>query len=162
MSSKPIASLPYRKCVGIMLLNANNHVFVAKRIDMRSEAWQMPQGGIDEGEDTRTAAMRELEEEIGTNNATIIAESDGWLSYDLPDELIGKVWKGKYRGQTQKWFLMRYEGDDSDINIETEHPEFSQWKWTKPHTLPDNIVPFKRQLYRQILDEFSKHDIFSI
>jgi len=145
-----------------MLLNANNHVFVAKRIDMRSEAWQMPQGGIDEGEDTRTAAMRELEEEIGTNNATIIAESDGWLSYDLPDELIGKVWKGKYRGQTQKWFLMRYEGDDSDINIETEHPEFSQWKWTKPHTLPDNIVPFKRQLYRQILDEFSKHDIFSI
>ena len=122
----------------------------------------MPQGGIDEGEDTRTAAMRELEEEIGTNNATIIAESDGWLSYDLPDELIGKVWKGKYRGQTQKWFLMRYEGDDSDINIETEHPEFSQWKWTKPHTLPDNIVPFKRQLYRQILDEFSKHDIFSI
>ena len=119
----------------------------------------MPQGGVDKGEDIRAAAMRELEEEIGTNNATIIAESKDWLNYDLPDELIGKVWNGKYRGQTQKWFLMRFNGQDSDINIETEHPEFLEWKWAEPKTLPDIIVPFKKQLYRQILEEFTKYDI---
>lgn len=139
-----------------MLLNAENQVFVAKRIDMTSEAWQMPQGGIDEGEDPRDTALRELEEEIGTRKASILAESDGWLRYDLPTHLIPKIWGGKYRGQEQKWFLMRFEGTHADINIETEHPEFSEWKWVEKHTLPDVIVPFKRALYEQILLEFSR------
>ncbi len=151
------SNLPYRPCVGIMLLNADNQVFVAKRIDTVAEAWQMPQGGVDEGEDIRTAALREMEEEIGTNNASFIAESHEWLDYDLPEHLIGKLWKGKYRGQTQKWFLMRYNGEDTDINIETEHPEFCEWKWADPQTLPDIIVPFKKQLYTNVLKEFSPY-----
>lgn len=147
-------SLPYRKGVGMMLLNSRGRVFVAKRIDMTSEAWQMPQGGIDKGEEPRATALRELKEEIGTDKASIIAESDGWLRYDLPEHLIPKIWGGKYRGQEQKWFLMRFEGSDADINIETDHPEFSEWKWVEMQTLPDVIVPFKRELYEQIVAEF--------
>ena len=148
-------TLPYRDGVGVMLLNADNQVFVARRIDMTSEAWQMPQGGIDAGEEPRAAALRELEEEIGTHKAAIIAESRDWLSYDLPPELVGKLWGGRYRGQRQKWFVMRFEGEDSDINIATEHPEFCEWKWTPMHTLPDIIVPFKRANYAALVKEFA-------
>lgn len=151
------ASLGYRPCVGMMLLNRDGKVFVAKRIDMVAEAWQMPQGGVDAGETLQTAAMRELQEEIGTNKAEIIAESAEWLNYDLPEHLIGKLWGGKYRGQTQKWFLMRFTGDDSDINIETKHPEFSEWKWANPASLPELIVPFKKQLYVDVLEAFSPY-----
>jgi len=148
-------SLPYRKCAGIMLLNSENKVFVAKRIDTKAEAWQMPQGGIDKGESPRDAAIRELEEETGTGKAEIISESQGWYDYDLPDELVGILWNGKYRGQTQKWFLMRFKGIDSDINIDTQNPEFSEWKWEDPNMLPDIIVSFKKELYAKLLKEFS-------
>ena len=149
--------LSYRPCVGVMMLNTDNQVFVAKRIDTVAEAWQMPQGGIDEGEDPEETALRELKEEIGTNNVEVITESSAWLTYDLPDELIGKVWKGKYRGQTMKWFLMRFLGDDNEIDLETAHPEFHDWKWLPPENLPDMIVPFKKQLYTDILAEFRDH-----
>ncbi len=147
--------LPYRAGVGIMLLNTDNKVFVGKRIDTSSEAWQMPQGGIDEGEDPATAAIREMQEEIGTDKAEIIAESQGWYDYDLPDHLIGKLWGGRFRGQRQKWFCLRFTGVDSDINIETSHPEFCQWQWAEMQQLPNLIVPFKRQLYQAIVDEFA-------
>ncbi len=150
-------NLPYRPCAGIMLLNKNGHVFVAKRIDTKAEAWQMPQGGIDKGEAPRDAAMRELFEETGVTQATIIAESEQWMNYDLPEHLIGKLWKGRYRGQTQKWFLMRFEGEDAQINIETEIPEFCEWRWVEAHLLPEIIVPFKRDLYAEIVKEFSPH-----
>lgn len=148
------SNLPYRKGVGIMLFNANGLVFVAKRIDMISEAWQMPQGGIDEDEDPHDAAFRELKEEIGTNHATILAESKDWMRYDLPDELVPIIWKGQYRGQEQKWYAMRLDGTESDIDIAGEHPEFSQWQWVDIETLPDLIVPFKRDLYEQLVKEF--------
>ena len=146
--------LPYRAGVGIMLANAENKIFVAKRIDMISEAWQMPQGGIDKGETPAEAAIRELGEEIGTAKAQTIEESSGWYNYDLPPDLVPQIWGGKYRGQQQKWFLMRFTGQDSDINIETHNPEFSEWKWVDLHTLPDVIVPFKRQLYSELVKEF--------
>ncbi len=149
--------LPYRQGVGIMLMNNDNMIFVAKRIDMRSEAWQMPQGGIDEGETPIEATWRELGEEIGTRKATLVAESKGWYNYDLPADLVPVIWGGRFRGQQQKWFLMRFDGTDADINIETEHPEFSEWKWVKPRTLPDVIVPFKRQLYQDLVHEFLPH-----
>ena len=148
-------NLPYRPCAGIMLLNADGQVFTGQRIDMPSEHWQMPQGGIDEGETPVQAAKRELLEEIGTNNAELIAEIDDWLLYDLPDHLIGKVWKGRYRGQKQKWFLFRFTGVDADINIETEHPEFGKWKWSSVEQLVDEIVPFKRDLYSEIVKKLS-------
>ena len=154
-TSASIAKLPYRKGIGLMMLNRRGKVFVARRIDMPSEAWQMPQGGIDAGETPRAAAMRELEEEIGTDKAKIVAESKGWLSYDLPDDLVPRLWGGKYRGQTQKWFLLRFTGADSDIDIETEHPEFLAWKWAAPRELPKLIVPFKRKLYEDLLVEFA-------
>ncbi len=155
MSPEDIARLPYRPGVGVMLLNRGHKVFVAQRIDTPFAAWQMPQGGIDHGERPRDAALRELEEEIGTSKAEIIGESDGWLTYDLPPALIPKVWSGRYRGQSQKWFLLRFLGEDSDIRIDTAEPEFSEWKWVAPGTLADFIVPFKRQLYRDILAEFA-------
>lgn len=149
--------LPYRLGVGIMLLNAQNQVFVAKRIDTEAEAWQMPQGGIDAGEEPYIAALREMSEEIGTDRASLIAESADWYVYDLPIELVGKIWKGKYRGQKQKWYLLRFEGGDADINIHTPEPEFCEWQWAKPETLPDLIVPFKRELYQQLVAEFRKY-----
>lgn len=149
-----IQKLPYRPGVGIMLLNPANQVFVAKRIDMRSEAWQMPQGGIDEGEDPRIAAFRELQEETGVTQANILHETPDWLDYDLPAELVPVIWKGRFRGQRQKWFIMRFNGDDTHINIETENPEFSEWKWAEYDSLPSLIVPFKKDLYQRLVDDF--------
>jgi len=148
------AHLPYRAGVGMMLLNREGRVFVAKRIDTTSEAWQMPQGGVDEGESALDACLRELSEEIGTNKATIIAQSKADYYYDLPDHLVPIIWKGKYRGQRQTWFALRFDGTDADINIATEHPEFNEWKWAEIQTLPDLIVPFKRDLYAALVEEF--------
>ena len=151
-------SLPYRPCVGVMLVNADGRVFVGKRIDNKEgDAWQMPQGGVDEGEDLRPAALRELAEETGVREdlVTIIAQTRDELLYDLPDELIGKLWKGKYRGQRQHWFLVRFGGEDSDIRLDAHDPaEFEAWKWVAPEALPDLIVPFKKRVYRAVLDEF--------
>jgi putative (di)nucleoside polyphosphate hydrolase len=146
----------YRRNVGIMLLDPQNRIFVGQRRDMPSAAWQMPQGGIDKGETPAEAAMRELEEEVGTNKATIVAQSTGWLTYDLPEELRRKLWRGRWRGQSQKWFVMRFTGHDSDININTRHPEFSRWQWVAPDRIVDLIVPFKRELYRAVLEEFTE------
>lgn len=147
-------SLPYRDGVGIMLLNGEGLVFVAKRIDTVSEAWQMPQGGIDAGELPAVAALRELKEEIGTDKAAILRESADWYHYDLPEHLVSSVWGGCYRGQRQRWYAMRFTGEDRDINIATEHPEFCEWQWVQAQALPDLIVPFKRTLYQALLDEF--------
>jgi len=144
----------YRPGVGIMLVDQANRVFVARRIDTKEQAWQMPQGGIDRGEKPREAALRELKEEIGTDKAEILAESSQWFSYDLPVEIASRIWKGRYRGQCQKWFLMRHLGDGTDIDVATEHPEFDSWRWVLADELPDIIIPFKRQLYIDILGEF--------
>ena len=149
--------LPYRPCAGVMLVNAEGHVFVGQRIDTQVEAWQMPQRGIDPGEDPEKTASRELEEEIGTSNAEVIAKTRDWLYYDLPKELIGKVWGGKYRGQKQIWFLMRFLGQDSDIRLDTAKPEFNAWKWVPVERLPELIVPFKRKIYRALVKEFEPY-----
>lgn len=151
--------LPYRPCAGIMLVNAQGKVFVGQRLDsVASEAWQMPQGGIDEGEDPETAALRELGEEtsIATEKVSIIGRSTEEYFYDLPEELMGNIWGGKYRGQRQFWFLMRFLGEDGDVNIQTSHAEFSAWRWADPEELPGLAVPFKRRIYRAVLDEFAE------
>lgn len=152
-----IASLPYRPCAGVMLLNRDGRVFVGQRLDSTLEAWQMPQGGIDPGEDALEAAFRELWEETGVarQHAELVAEAPEELQYDLPEDLIGKVWKGKWRGQRQRWFLFRFLGQDSDIDIVTEHPEFRAWRWAHPAELPELIVPFKRALYERLLEVFA-------
>jgi putative (di)nucleoside polyphosphate hydrolase len=154
MTPADLARLPYRPGVGIMLFNALGDVLVAQRIDMPSDAWQMPQGGIDEGETPETAAWREMEEEIGTRAAVLLAESRSWHRYDLPAELVPRLWQGRYRGQEQKWFAFRFTGTDADIAIDSAHPEFSAWKWTPVKTLPQLIVPFKRRLYSELVAEF--------
>lgn len=151
----PLNERPYRPCVGIMLLNHVGMVFVGKRIDNVTEAWQMPQGGIDEGEDAITACMRELGEETGTQKAELIAEHPDWLNYDIPQPLSDKLWQGKYRGQKQKWMLLRFTGTDADINIQTEEPEFIEWRWAAPDQLIDIAVPFKRDVYARVLSVFS-------
>ncbi|THH35386.1 RNA pyrophosphohydrolase [Aliishimia ponticola] len=156
MTPEEIAKLPYRPCVGVMILNPDGHVFVGQRNDRFQEAWQMPQGGVDKGEEPRAAALRELWEETGISAdlVEIIAESKTWLPYELPHDLVPKIWKGRYRGQEQKWFLMRFSGTDDQVNIETEHPEFSAWRWQDPAHLVERIVPFKRDVYARVVDEF--------
>lgn len=151
------ASLPYRPCAGVMLMNREGHVFVGQRLDSTIEAWQLPQGGIDPGEDAYQAAIRELWEETGVaaDKVELVAEAPDELQYDLPDDLIGKVWKGRWRGQRQRWFLFRFLGEDSDIDIVTEHPEFRAWRWMHPAELPDTIVAFKRPLYEKLLHVFA-------
>jgi putative (di)nucleoside polyphosphate hydrolase len=150
------SKLPYRSNVGIMMVNKTGYIFVGQRLDNNQDAWQMPQGGIDAGEDPETAAYRELLEETGVNqqNVRFLASSSRWLSYDLPEDLIPTLWNGKFRGQKQKWFLFKFLGKDGDINIETEHPEFSKWKWISKENLLEEIVPFKKSVYEDVLKEF--------
>ena len=150
-------TLPYRKSVGVMVLNDAGLVFVGRRIDqVAGEAWQMPQGGIDDGEKPKEAAFRELWEETGVTRDLVehVAKTHGWVTYDLPPELLGKVWGGKYRGQKQKWFLFRFKGRDSDIKIATDHPEFSSWRWILADEMVDSIVPFKRAVYEEVVRSF--------
>jgi putative (di)nucleoside polyphosphate hydrolase len=153
----PRLNRPYRPCVGIMLINEDNQVFVAQRLDHPSNAWQMPQGGIDPGEDPKVAAFRELKEEIGTNQASVIAVASRQYKYDIPQTLNKRLWQGRYKGQTQLWFLMRFEGKDEDINLDTDHPEFSAWRWAPMDELLDLIVHFKREVYVQVLKEFEHY-----
>lgn len=156
------AHLPYRPCAGIMLKNPQGLIFVGQRLDgsgVSSEAWQMPQGGVDDGEDPETAALRELGEETGLapHHVDIIARSAGEHLYDLPPDLMGRIWKGQYRGQRQIWFLMNFLGRDEDVNIATAHQEFRDWRWAYVDELVDLIVPFKRELYSNVLKEFAPH-----
>jgi len=144
----------YRPCVGILLLDARDRVFVGQRCDTRAEAWQMPQGGIDPGETPIEAGLRELQEEIGTTEARLLAESRWWRSYDLPPEIAQRMWQGRYRGQTQKWLAFRFTGTDQDIAIDGPHREFCAWRWLEPSELVRRIVPFKRDVYLSVVDEF--------
>src|SRR3954463_8824162 len=146
--------LPYRPCVGAMVLNRQGRVFIGKRIDQTLEAWQMPQGGIDEGETPEQALQRELREEIGTDRVEILREHPDWLTYELPDHLIGVAWNGRYRGQRLKWFAARFLGNDGEINVATPHQEFSEWKWVPVGDLMKLIVPFKRDIYAKVIEAF--------
>jgi putative (di)nucleoside polyphosphate hydrolase len=152
---KDLHNLPLRSGVGIVVLNKENKVFVAKRIDNPKNFWQMPQGGVDEGEDFLKAAYRELEEETSIKNVELIKELDGTITYELPDRLLGLIWKGKYRGQKQKWFITRFLGEEKEINLNTKHPEFIDWKWIDPKLLPEVIVNFKKDLYLNLLKEIN-------
>ncbi len=150
--------MPYRLCVGVMLINREGRIWLGRRIPDDEhhtlDSWQMPQGGIDPGEDPAVAALRELEEETGTRNARVIGQVDEWLYYDLPNELIGKALKGRYRGQKQKWFALEYLGDESDINIETHTPEFDRWAWVTPEEALERIIAFKRPVYEKVIAAF--------
>lgn len=154
-----MSDLPYRPCAGVMIVNREGKVFVGQRLDSMLEAWQMPQGGIDPGEDALTAAIREIGEETGIapDKIELVAQAPDELSYDLPPELIAKVWQGRWRGQTQRWFLFRFTGEDSDVDIATAEPEFRAWRWVDPDDVPTLIVPFKQALYQQVLAAFREH-----
>lgn len=149
--------LPYRPCVGLLLLNRDGLIFAGRRIDSTAEAWQMPQGGIDEGETPSQAALRELEEEVGlgADHVEILRETADWLPYDLPDALLGKIWDGKYRGQMQKWFALSMLAEDAAINIATAEPEFAEWRWLRADDVMEMIVPFKRDVYRRVFTDFA-------
>jgi putative (di)nucleoside polyphosphate hydrolase len=159
MTPEQIAKLPYRPCVGVMLINAADEVFVGQRNDRHKAAWQMPQGGVEKGEDPRDAALRELEEETGVSRdlVEVITESADWLPYDLPHDLVPQIWKGRYRGQEQKWFLLRFKGTDDQVNIETAQPEFAAWQWLPVSRLVESIVPFKRDVYERVIQEFEAY-----
>ncbi len=149
-------NLPLRTGVGIIVLNKNNKVFVARRIDNPKNFWQMPQGGVDTGEDFLTAAFRELKEETNISNVKLIKEIEGTITYELPEDLLGIIWKGKYRGQKQKWFLMRYLGEDKDINVKTNKPEFLEWKWVDIDEITEIVVDFKLHVYKEIKEKIKK------
>ena len=153
---KGLENLPYRKGVGIMLLNQEAKVFIGKRID-NTKAWQMPQGGVDDKEDIESAAKRELKEETGITSIEIIKKSEKEFIYDLPNELLGKIWDGKYKGQKQSWFLIKFTRSQSEINIKQKKAEFYDWRWTDPLELPKLIVPFKKKLYEQVIEEFKTY-----
>ena len=154
-----MTGLPYRPCVGVTLINPAGLIWAGRRLDSTADAWQMPQGGIDDGEKPRAAALRELEEETGikAERIKVLAKTHHWLTYDLPPELLGKVWGGKYRGQRQKWFLLRFDGDDSEVDIAKEHPEFAAWRWIAADELLASIVPFKRDVYAKVIQSFRAH-----
>ena len=146
----------YRKCVGMMILNTKNEILVGRRIDHPSGYWQMPQGGIEKNEDPAKAVWREMMEEIGTNKAELIGTSINWVNYEIPQDTLDKLpWGKKYIGQTQKWFVFRFTGSDNEINVSTENPEFSEWKWLEYSNLIENAVPFKKELYKKVIDEFN-------
>lgn len=155
MTPEQIQALPYRPCVGLMLVNADGKVFVGQRRDKFADAWQMPQGGVDAGEELTAAALRELWEETGitADLVEIAAVTDAPIPYDLPHDVVPQFWGGKYRGQEQTWFLLRFTGTDAQVNIDTAEPEFSQWKWVAPSELVPNIVPFKREVYARVVAE---------
>ncbi|AQS46697.1 RNA pyrophosphohydrolase [Thioclava nitratireducens] len=156
MTPEEIVKLPYRRNVGVVLMNPAGLVFAGQRIDNPGPAWQMPQGGIDKGEKPKEAALRELEEETGVNPdlVEIVAKTSGWVRYDLPHDLVPKIWNGRWRGQEQKWFLMRFLGSDDQVRIDTDHPEFSVWQWMPFDELVEKIVPFKRSVYEAVRAEF--------
>ena len=153
---KKFKQLPLRNGVGVVLLNKNNKVFVAKRIDNPKNYWQMPQGGIDNNEDYLNAALRELEEETSIKSVKLIKEIDGYLTYNLPDELLGIIWKGKYKGQKQKWYIMKFTGDESEINVKTKKPEFLDWRWINIENITDTVVEFKSDVYNKLKNEVKK------
>ena len=153
---KSLSELPLRSGVGIIVLNKNNKVFVAKRIDNPKNFWQMPQGGVDEGEDFLKAAYRELEEETSIKNVELIKELEGTITYELPDRLLGIIWKGRYRGQKQKWFLMRFRGEEEEINIKTKDPEFLDWKWIELDQITEVVVDFKLHVYKELKEKIKK------
>ena len=153
---KKLSNLPLRSGVGIILLNKDNKVFVAKRIDNPKKFWQMPQGGVDEGEDFLKAAYRELDEETSIKNVELIKEIDGTITYELPNHLIGIIWKGKFRGQKQKWFLMRFVGEDKEIDIKTKNPEFLDWKWIDLDQITEVVVDFKLHVYKELKEKVKK------
>ena len=151
-----LKNLPYRNGVGIVLLNKENKVFVARRIDNARDYWQMPQGGIDDGEDYFDAALRELKEETSIKTVELIKEVSNLTTYDLPDRLLGIIWKGKYKGQKQKWFIVKFKGEENEINIKTKHPEFLDWKWIDVKDLTTKVVDFKLHVYKKIQKEVEK------